>query len=223
MISVPDSKGLRRQKLHVPKGTAIPSILEPIVEPDITLQQIESGWDSFIRVVASIEGGWSSGDLALERFGAASRADPIHKCGTALGKVLLTLFLCDFLNNETFRRELLRILNRGESTHTLMRAIHYGNISAARGRRREELVAISGSLTLLANLAMSWTTHQMQAVLDTWRQENRHEIDGEVLKHIGPLHFEGINFRGTFHFPVHKYLKRLIRQGSADGFQIQEQ
>jgi TnpA family transposase len=219
----PRLKGLRRQKLHVPAGTAIPSILEPIVEPDITLQQIESGWDSFIRVAASVEGGWTSGVLALERFGAASRADPIHKCGTALGKVLLTLFLCDFLNNETFRRELLRILNRGESTHTLMRAIHSGNISAARGRRRDELVAISGSLTLLSNLAMAWTTHHMQAVLDTWQQESRHEIDGEVLKHIGPLHFEGINFRGTFHFPVHKYLKRLIRQGPEEGFQLGEQ
>jgi TnpA family transposase len=50
----PRLKGLRRQKLHVPKGTAIPSILDPLVEPDITLQQIESGWDSFIRVVASM-------------------------------------------------------------------------------------------------------------------------------------------------------------------------
>jgi hypothetical protein len=104
-----------------------------------------------------------------------------------------------------------------------MRAIHYGNISAARGRGREELVAISGSLTLLANLAMSWTTHQMQAVLNTWRQERREEFDGEILKHIGPLHFEGINFRGTFHFPVHKYLKRLIRQGPEDDCQMGEQ
>jgi hypothetical protein len=57
------------------------------------------------------------------------------------------IFLCDFVSNESFRRELLRVLDRGEATHRLLRAIHYGNITATRGRRREELSAISGSLT----------------------------------------------------------------------------
>ncbi len=93
-----------------------------------------------------------------------------------------------------------------------MRTIHYGSITAARGRRREELIAISGSLTLLANLAMSWMTHHMQGVLDVWRRESGGGIDADVLKHIGPVHFEGINFRGTFDFPTHKYLGRLIRR-----------
>lgn len=207
----PRLKGLRHQKLHVPKGVHIPPILKPIVVKDITPQQIKSGWDSFVRVVASIEDGWTSGVLALERFGAASRADPIHKCGTALGKLFLTLFLCDLLNNESFRRELLRILDHGESTHTLLRAIHSGSITAARGRRREELFAISGSLTLLANLTMSWMTHHMQAVLDTWRRESGRAVDAAVLKHIGPGHYEGVNFRGIFDFPTYKYLERLIR------------
>jgi TnpA family transposase len=64
-----------------------------------------------------------------------------------LGQLLRTLFLCDYLSHEGFRREVLRILNHGESVHTLQRAIHFGSIAAARGRRREELVAISGSLT----------------------------------------------------------------------------
>jgi Tn3 transposase DDE domain len=50
-----------------------------------------------------------------------------------LGKLLRTLFLCDFMSNEVFRREVLRILNHGESVHTLQRAIHFGSIAAARG------------------------------------------------------------------------------------------
>ena len=125
----------------------------------------------------------------------------------------LTLFLCDLLSNKTFRRELLRILSHGESTHTLTRAIHYGSISAARGRRREELIAISGSLTLLTNLTMAWMTHHMQAVLDGWRRESGRGVDTDVLRHIGPVHSAGINFRGTFDFPTQKYLGRLIRRG----------
>ena len=41
--------------------------------------KIRSGWDEFVRLVASVEAGTVSGNLALERLGADSRADPIHK------------------------------------------------------------------------------------------------------------------------------------------------
>ncbi len=208
----PRLKGLRQRRLHIPRGVRVPSILKPVVVYDVSMNHIDGGWDEFVRVVASIEGGWLSSVLALERFGAASRADPIHKCGTALGRLLLTLFLCDFVGNETFRRELLRLLGHGEATHRLLRAIHYGSIVAARGRRREELSAISGSLTLLSNLTMAWMTKHMQRVLDTWRREGDPKIDPAIQRHIGPAHFEGINFRGTFDFPMHRYGERLLRR-----------
>ena len=139
---------------------------------------------------------------------------------SGLLKLFLTLFPCDLLDNETFRRELLRILNHGESTHTLLRAIHSGNLTAARGRRHEELTAISGSLTLLANLTLAWITHQMQSVLDGWRRESGRAVDPSVLKHIGPGHIEGMNFRGTLNFPTEQYLDRLIRRPRGSGRKV---
>ena len=199
-----------QRRLHVPYAMGVPDILKPVVVRDISIKQIRTGWDAFVRLVASIESGTLSAVLALERFGADSRADPIHKCGSALGRLFLTLFLCDFVSNEPFRRELLRILGRGEATHRLLRAIHYGNIVAARGRRRGELSAISGSLTLLSNVTMAWMTHHMQRVLDGWRHESGQSVDREILRHIGPAHFEGVNFRGKFDFPLHQYEERLL-------------
>jgi TnpA family transposase len=201
---------LRDRRLHVPRGISIPSVLAGVVEADVSLSQIEAGWDQMIRVVASIEGGWTSAVLALTRFGSAARADAIHQAGSALGKLLRSLFLCDYLSNEVFRREVLRILNRGESVHTLQRAIHSGNIAAARGRQREELVAISGSLSLLANVVMAWMTQRMQQVLDTWQEAGARRVDSEILRHIAPVHFEDINFRGTMQFPMSRYRSRLI-------------
>jgi len=181
-----------------------------VVEADVSLSQLEAGWDQMIRVVASIEGGWTSAVLALTRFGSAARADAIHQAGSALGKLLRSLFLCDYLSNEVFRREVLRILNRGESVHTLQRAIHSGNIAASRGRQREELVAISGSLSLLANVVMAWMTQRIQQVLDTWQEAGARRVDSEILRHIAPVHFEDINFRGTMQFPMSRYRSRLI-------------
>ena len=206
----PRLRGMGQRKLHVPREVRVPDILEPVIVRDISMSQIRGGWDEFVRLVASIESGTVSGVLALQRFGADSRADPIHKCGSAVGRLFLTLFLCDFVSNETFRRELLRILDRGEATHRLLRAIHSGNIAAAHGRRREELSAISGSLTLLSNVTMAWMTHHMQHVLDRWKKENVRSVDQDILRHIGPAHFEGVNFRGKFDFPMQQYRDRLL-------------
>ena len=104
----------------------------------------------------------------------------------------------------------MRILSHGESVHTLQRAIYFGGIAVSRGRRHDELVAISGSLTLLSNLAMAWMTHKLQGVLDL-RAENGRSVPGpEVLRHIAPVHSEGINFRGRFHFPIKTYANRIL-------------
>jgi len=194
----------------VPRDLSVPPSLAAVVEPDVSLQHIEAGWDQLIRVAASIEGGWISAVLALTRFGSAARADPIHQAGNALGKLLRSLFLCDYLSNEVFRREVLRILNRGESVHTLQRVIHAGSIAASRGRRHEELVAISGSLSLLANIVMAWMTQRIQQVLDTWQEAGARRVEAEVLRHIAPVHFQDINFRGMMQFPMARYRGRLI-------------
>jgi TnpA family transposase len=206
----PRLRGMGQRRLHVPRGMPVPDILEPVIVRDISMEPIGAGWDDFVRLVASVEAGTLSGLLALERFGADSRADPVHTCGSALGRLFLSIFLCDFVSNESFRRELLRVLDRGEATHRLLRAIYYGNIPATRGRRREELSAISGSLTLLSNITMAWMTHHMQGVLDRWKRDEGRRIERDILRHIGPARFEGVNFRGKFDFPLSRYQERLL-------------
>lgn len=161
--------------------------------------------------------GTLSAVLALERFGSDSRADqinPIHKCGTAVGQLFHSLFLCDFVSMDEFRRELLRIVDRGESAHRLLRATYAGNIPAHRGRRVEELIAMSGSLTLLSNITIAWMTLHMQQVIDRWKREEGHQVDPELLRHIGPARSEGVNFRGKLDFTVRQYQERLLAKSA---------
>jgi Tn3 transposase DDE domain len=123
--------------------------------------------------------------------------------------LLRTLHLCDTLTLEEFRRETLRALNHNERTHSLQRQIRRDGAGSRRGRRAEELIAQSGALALVTNLVMAWNTHQMQVTLDRWRKQNR-EIDPQILHHITPMGFEGINFGGILVFPVERYRSRLL-------------
>ncbi len=120
----------------------------------------------------------------------------MYRAADQLGKLLRTLFLCDYFSNEAFRRELHTLLNRGESVHQLQRAIYTSRVASERGRRCDEMMAISGSLTLLTNRVIAWNTHRMQETVDRWRKKGQ-EIDDDWLRRMGPAHFTHVNFRGT--------------------------
>jgi hypothetical protein len=95
----------------------------------------------------------------------------------------------------------MHTLNHNERTHSLQRQIRRDGAGSRRGRRTEELIAQSGALALVTNLVMAWNTHQMQATLDRWRAKGR-EIDPQILHHITPMGFEGINFGASWSFPL---------------------
>lgn len=81
---------------------------------------------------------------------------------------------------------------------------------AALGHRREELSAISGSLTLLSNVTMVWMTQHMQHVPNRWKKENVRSVYRDILRHSGTVHIEGVNFRSKFDFQMQQYRDRLL-------------
>lgn len=207
---------LADRKLYVPRDVKVPASLERIISRSVTWQPIVRQWDPLIRIAASMSSGWCSASLTLDRFGAAAQGNPTYSAAVALGKVLRTIYLCDYLACQPFRQEILSLLNQGESLHTLQRALYHGPVGAKRGRRNEELVAISGALTLLTNIVMAFNTHRMQIQID----DNPKLDQPDLLAHIAPHAVGHINLRGTFTFGLDRYRARLfdvpIRQKAAE-------
>ncbi|MBB5499614.1 Tn3 family transposase [Paraburkholderia sp. MM5384-R2] len=205
----PRLRNLSERKLYLPRGMAAPEGLAAVVAYEISHKAIREGWDELLRLIASIHSGRVSAIVALQRFGSAAQGDPVYRAADHLGKLLRTLFLCDYFSNVEFRREMHTLLNRGESVHQLQRAIYTGKIAAERGRRRDEMIAISGSLTLLTNLVIAWNTQRMQVTIDDWRRKGQ-EVDDDWLRRMGPAHFAHVNFRGTLSFPIDRYREMLL-------------
>jgi TnpA family transposase len=196
----------------MPRGWPVPEVLETVTVRRVSLTAIERGWDDLLRLAASIRAGKVSAALAIERLGSAAIGDPLHRAAEHLGRLLRTLFLCDFLAIDDFRREIHTLLNRGESVHQLQRAIYTGKVAPERGRRRDEMVAISGSHALLTNIVLAWNTSRMNGVVDSLRKDGA-VIEDDWLRRIGPAHFGHINFRGTFSFALERYADLLIHAG----------
>jgi TnpA family transposase len=198
------------RKLFLPPGVEMPENLKALFGGRVSLKLIEAAWDDQLRTAASIWSGKTSAAMLMQRLGSDAASDPLHKSVDHFGRMLITIFLCDFYTKPIFRRELTRELNRGESVHLLQRVVHTGKIAPERGRRRDERMAISGSHTLLTNLVLAWNTYKMQQVIDRLRKAGESVEDSSIVR-MGPAHSSHINFRGLFAFLIERYGEVLLK------------
>jgi TnpA family transposase len=126
---------LKRRKLYVPRGLDVPEVLRPCVAETVSRRAIARSWEGLLRLAASVKHGWYPATEALDRFGSAAAGDPVYEAGDALGKLLRTLYLCDYFGNPAFRLEILDLLNQGEAVHSLQRAVYNGGSPLSMGAR----------------------------------------------------------------------------------------
>lgn len=200
---------LKSRRLHVPVDSEVPDALKAIVECDLDEAKIEAAFDELVRIASSIRIGRCSAVQALERYGSAARGQPAYDAGVQLGKMLTAVYLMDYFLKPDFRAEIQHALNRGEAMHTLQRAIHDGQVPNDLAKRDESMAGVSSALSLLSNIVMAWNTERLQPALDRLRAAGG-APSAEDLRRIAPTRIEGINFRGTFDFPVEKYAARIL-------------
>jgi hypothetical protein len=100
-------------------------------------------------------------------------------------------------------------VNHGELVHALQRQIRRAGFGTRRGMRSEELIAQSGSLTLITNVVMAHNTQALQGITERHAREGQ-AIRGEIIRHLSPTAFAQLNFIGTLHFPIDQYRSQLF-------------
>ncbi|MGB7181365.1 MAG: Tn3 family transposase, partial [Burkholderiaceae bacterium] len=200
---------LRERKLYVASNTYVPKALRSVAVP-VSLKSLHSQWDDLLRLAASIREGWCSASQILARFGSDARGDPLYQAAVTYGRLVRTQYLCEYFTDPKFRMAIRRVLNHGESVHQLQRTIRPDATGPKRGRSRDEQRAISGSLSLLSNLVMSWNTQKIQIMVDS---PDSHQIGLDVadIASVGPVATSHINFRGVLHFPIEELGEPILR------------
>lgn len=202
----PRLANLADRKLHVPRGFTVPTPLADVTRCTIGQGAIAKGWDGLLHLSASVKHGWCPATWALDRFGTAAKGNAVFEAGDALGALVRSIYLCDYLANAEFRRTVHALLAQGEAVHGLQRAIHAGPVGVAHGRSGEELTAISGALTLITNLVIYWNARQ----IDTIVAKTPDQFPQEHLAHIAPIAHAHINLRGTLHFRLRAHRNALL-------------
>lgn len=187
------------QQLYRVKRQMSNATLKPLFKRRIDRQLILDHWDEMLRVAGSLKQGWVTASLFIGKLRSFPEPNRLLQALQEYGRLIKTLFILRYLNQEDYRRRINRQLNRGESIHALRRFLLFARQGELRRRKQEELANQSHCLTLVTNAVIVWNTIYIAAVLEYLKQEG-YPISEEDIAHLSPARFEHINPYGKYRF-----------------------
>nr|WP_314466138.1 transposase [uncultured Clostridium sp.] len=117
-----------------------------------------------------------------------------------MGRIEKTIFILDYISNESLRRRIQKGLNKGEAVNALARAIFLGKRGELRERELQDQLQRASALNILINAISIWNTTYLQKAIDYLKSTG--DFNENLLKNIAPLGWEHINFLGDLSFQI---------------------
>jgi TnpA family transposase len=132
---------------------------------------------------------------------------PLARALEELGRIIKTLYMLRYIDDEAYRRRILTQINRGEGRHELARIIFHGKRGERRQRYREGQEDQLGALGLVVNAVILWNTIYMDASLAELRAEGFDVRDEDVAR-LSPLGHGHLNVLGRYAFTLPEFVAR---------------
>lgn len=93
-----------------------------------------------------------------------------------------TIFILDYITNETLRRRLHRGLNKGEAKNGLAKALFFGKRGEFRERGIQDQLQRASALNILINAISVWNTVYLSQATKEFKKHDA--LKEELLPHI---------------------------------------
>jgi TnpA family transposase len=173
----------------------------------INLTLITDHWDEILRLAGSLASGVFQVESLMRTLQQGDRPTRLARALGELGRIIKTIYLLEYIGDETYRRRVLIQLNRGEGRHSLARAVFHGQRGELRQRYREGQEDQLGALGLVVNCIVLWNTIYMDQALTQLYVEGIRPDDAEVAR-LSPLGYEHLNFLGRYSFELPEPIQR---------------
>lgn len=195
-------RDLSDSKLYIMDKSNDYSKIESILRGKINIKVIQDNYDDVLRLAHSIREGKVSASLILGKLGSYSRQNKMATALREMGRIEKTIFILDYISNETLRRRVQRGLNKGEAMNGLARALFFGKRGELRERGLQDQLQRASALNILINAITVWNTVYLTEATKILKAKGL--LKEELLPHISPLGWEHINLLGEYTFDLKK-------------------
>jgi TnpA family transposase len=181
--------------------------LNRLASDRVNTKLIAEQWDDLLRLAGSLKLGVVQASGLIRTLQTNNSPTRLARALAELGRIIKTVHLLNFFDDEAYRRRILIQLNRGEARHMLARAVFHGKRGELRQRYRQGQEDQLSALGLIVNVIVLWNTIYMDAALRQLRQEGL-EVRDEDVARLSPLGYEHINMLGRYTFTLPQRIAR---------------
>jgi TnpA family transposase len=172
-----------------------PHLKEALGKP-INWELIRQQYDQMIKYATALRIGTADADAILRRFTRSNVQHPTYQGLCELGRVIKTLFLCEYLSDPRLRQEIQEALNVIEQWNSVNGFIFHGKGGELLSNRPEDQEIAVLSLHLIQVSLALVNTLMLQEVLaeDKWKTS----MKPEDWRGLTPLFYQHVNPYGRF-------------------------
>ena len=206
---LPRLKPIHSQKLYRPESGQPGAYknLQPVLTKPIDWELIRQQYDQMIKYVTALRLGTAETEAIMRRFTRNNVQHPTYKAFMELGRAVKTIFLCDYLHNESLRREIHEGLNVIEQWNGANEFVLFARRGELVSNRREDHEATMLSLQLLQNCMVYVNTLMLQKLLDKPHWQGR--LTQRDLAALTPLIWEHVTPYGRFELDMNTRIPLL--------------
>ena len=183
---MPRLKDLPDQILSRIDRAADYGVLQPLLRGRINIDLILEQWDQLVRLAASLKDLLAPAHVVMQRLVNANASDRLAGALSQLGRLMKTLHILRYIQEEPLRDAIQLQLNRGEFRLILAKSLFFANWGTFRSGDYEEVMNKASCLSLLSNAVLVWNTVHIARIVDQLRAAG-HEVKDEDLARASPL------------------------------------
>jgi TnpA family transposase len=197
----PRIKEFYKQKLYGVAGLTLDQELDFLINTggNINTDIIAQQWDQILRLLVSLKLKHTTPSVILNRLNSYALQNPLYQALKELGKLVRTIFLLRYMDDEKMRQRIEGQLQKMESAQQLGKAVCYGNDGVLQFANKEELLVLEGCKRLLENVIICWNyLHLTRLLVKATPAERKVILD--TLPHISTVAWQHFNLQGIFDF-----------------------
>lgn len=165
----------------------------------VSIDKIEQHWPDILRVVGSIHTGAVRAYDIVRMLQRDGRRTGLGDAIASYGRIFKSLHMLDYLDDETYRREIKTVRNLQEGRHALAQRVFHGKKGELYQRYHEGMEDQLGALGLVVNCAVLWNTFYIDLAIKELRKQGRPVNDADIAR-LSPYIRAHINVHGTYSF-----------------------